>query len=368
MRARLLRPVVVIMTLGLVASLLVLDGAASAEPRKTLSQVQAELDALETQAETASEDFNAAEVDLARVNQQIGQARVRVARAKARVAAALQITDNIAARAYMSGGGGLESSLGLVLADDPNDFLQRIVAVQQVARSQNVTLRQARAAQLQLAQAEAQLAQEQAAAAAAAARMKQHRDEINHALAQTKALLAQLQAADRRRLEALAAQQRAASAAAAKRAREQAARAAASSSGASGGSGNSAAPDPGSGSGRGMAAVRYALAQVGEPYSYNAKPPNSWDCSKLTTAAWAAAGVSLTPVSYAQANEVRRIPTSQLRPGDLLFYFNGAHHVAMYIGGGKLVEAASPEHGVWVTDLWNSWSTAHFSFAGRPAG
>jgi len=77
--------------------------------------------------------------------------------------------------------------------------------------------------------------------------------------------------------------------------------------------------------------------------------------------------VSLTPVSYAQANQVRRVSTDQLRPGDLLFYFNGAHHVAMYIGGGKIVEAASPEHGVWVTDAWNSWSRAHFSFAGRPA-
>ena len=119
---------------------------------------------------------------------------------------------------------------------------------------------------------------------------------------------------------------------------------------------------------RAMAAAAGPLSQVGDPYSYSANPPSSWDCSKLTAAAWGQAGVSLTAVSYAQANQVRRISTSELRPGDLLFYFRGAHHVAMYIGGGRLVEAASPEHGVWVTDLWNSWSSAHFSFAGRPAG
>jgi cell wall-associated NlpC family hydrolase len=179
----------------------------------------------------------------------------------------------------------------------------------------------------------------------------------------------------------LAAQQRAASAAAAavaRKAQDAAVRVTpkASSSTNSGSTDHSTPTDPSSGSGssagagtaRGLVAVRYALAQVGEPYSYSAQPPNSWDCSKLTTAAWAAAGVSLTPVSYAQANQVRRIPTDQLRPGDLPFYFNGAHHVAMYIGGGQIVEAASPEHGVWVTDAWNSWSSAHFSFAGRPAG
>lgn len=117
-----------------------------------------------------------------------------------------------------------------------------------------------------------------------------------------------------------------------------------------------------------MIAVNYALSQVGKPYSFNAQPPYSWDCSKLTAAAWGHAGVSLTPLSWSQANEVRRISTSELQPGDLLFYFNGAHHVAMYIGGGMLVEAASPRLGVQVTNAWNGWSSSHFSFAGRPLG
>lgn len=378
MLARISRPALVVLTLALVAGTLPFEGSVSAQPRKTLEQVQAELRVLETQAETASENFNAAQVDLAAVNVKVKDAQARVARAKVIVASAMETTGHMAAHAYMSGGSGLESSVGLLLSDNPTEFLDQAIAVQQVARSQNVTLRKAQEAQLLLAQAEAQLAQQQSAAAAATELMKRHRDEINRALAATSAVLAQLQAADRKRLDALAAQQRAASAAAAaaaRRAQEAAARVVPKPSNPERpGSPGTAPTDPspgssaGSGSGRGLTAVRYALAQVGEPYSYNAQPPNSWDCSKLTTAAWAAAGVSLTPVSYAQANQVRRIPTSQLRPGDLLFYFNGAHHVAMYIGGGKIVEAASPEHGVWVTDAWNSWSSAHFSFAGRPAG
>jgi cell wall-associated NlpC family hydrolase len=217
------------------------------------------------------------------------------------------------------------------------------------------------AQRLALAQAEAALAQQEAAAKAVSAQMAAHRREIDAALADSKRVVAQLRAEDRERLAALAAQQRAAAAAAARKARQAVAERPSRDRPSSGGPGSP-------GSSRAAIAVRYALAQVGEPYSYNAQPPNSWDCSKLTTAAWAAAGVSLTPYSLAQAQQVRRISVSELQPGDLLFYFKGARHVAMYIGGGKLVEAASPENGVQVQDAWNTWSRERFSFAGRPFG
>jgi cell wall-associated NlpC family hydrolase len=347
------RPLVAAIAALAVVGTLVSGGQASADPRKTLAQVQAELDALRTQAETASEDYNAAAVELATTQRRLAAAKADVARVKAETAELLDHAGDMAAQAYMSGGGGMETSVGLLLSQDPASFLDQATAVQQLARSQNTTLRQARSAQLALAQAEAQLAQQQAAAAKATATMRLHRDEVNKAVASTTRLLATLQAADRQRLANIAAAKKKAAAAAASSARQ---------------SWATPSADLGPASGRGAVAVRYALSQVGDPYSYSANPPSSWDCSKLTAAAWAKAGVSLTPVSYAQAGQVRRIPTSQLRPGDLLFYFNGAHHVAMYIGGGKLVEAASPEHGVWVTDLWNSWSSAHYSFAGRPAG
>lgn len=353
---------------------------ASAQPRKNLEQVRAEVRELETQAETASENVSAAQIELASVSLKLRVSRAEVSRAKQHADLILVMAGQMAAKAYMSGGGGIESSVGLLLAENPTDFLDQLIAVQQVARSQNTMLTTARSAQLQVAQAEARLAQEQAQAAAASETMIRQRDEINTTMAAAKLLLAQLQASDRARLDAIAAQERAASAAAASAAQKaqdatppsnnSVSRASGGtdseprSDGAGTGSGSAASPS----AARGIAAVRYALAQVGKPYSYSASPPNSWDCSKLTAAAWAAAGVSLTPVSYAQANEVRRISTDELRPGDLLFYFNGAHHVALYIGGGNIVEAASPEHGVWVTTAWNSWSSAHFSFAGRPVG
>jgi cell wall-associated NlpC family hydrolase len=350
------RPLLAVVSAVAVLAVLTTGGSAAADPRKTLSQVQAELEQLRTQAESAAEDYNAAQAELATTQKQLAVAQARVARVKAETQDLLANAGGMAAQAYMSGGGGMESSVGLLMSEDPASFLDQATAVQQLSRSQNSTLRRARAAQLVLAQAEAQLAQEQAAAAKASQQMRQHRDEVNAALVAETRLLASLQAADRQRLASIAA------------AKKRAAAADAASARSSWGSSHSSIVYTGPASGRAAVAVRYALAQVGETYSYSAHPPTSWDCSKLTAAAWGAAGVSLTAVSYAQANQVRRISTSDLRPGDLLFYFNGAHHVAMYIGGGRIVEAASPEHGVWVTDVWNSWSSAHFSFAGRPAG
>jgi len=385
-RLRVVSPIAAGVAALVLAASLTAAPAVSAQPTKDIAQVSAELDALQARAETASENYNAAQVKFAKISKRLNAAQSRVDRAKIQQAKILSTTNRIAASAYMSGGGGLQSSLGLLLSDNPTGFLEQAVAVQQVSRSQNTSLRRIQTAQLSLAQAEIQLTQEKAAAAAAKAEMAKRRNDINNAVADTQKLLDSLKADERKRLADAAARARAASAAAAQAARQRvAAQSAADASNANSGgnsssnsgggnSGSSSSSDNGNYSGggssssRAMIAVNYALSQVGKPYSFNAQPPYSWDCSKLTAAAWGHAGVSLTPLSWSQANEVRRISTSELQPGDLLFYFNGAHHVAMYIGGGMLVEAASPRLGVQVTNAWNGWSSSHFSFAGRPLG
>lgn len=67
-----------------------------------------------------------------------------------------------------------------------------------------------------------------------------------------------------------------------------------------------------------------------------------FDCSGLMLYAFSGAGVSLPRVSRNQFNAGRKVPISDLRPGDMVFFQNGAapiHHVAMYVGDGKMVEA-----------------------------
>ena len=386
MRLRVVSPIAAGVAALVFAASLTAAPTVFAQPTKDIAQVSAELDALQTRAETASENYNAAQVKFNKISKRLAAAQSRVDRAKVQQAKILSTTNRIAASAYMAGGGGLQSSLGLLLSDNPTGFLEQAVAVQQVSRSQNTSLRRIQTAQLSLAQAEIQLSQQKAAAAAAKAEMAKRRSDINSAVADTEKLLSSLKAEERKRLGEAAARARAASAAAAASAR---ARVAAqsiadnsssnsssgnSNSNSSSGGGSSSSNDNsgynggGSSSSRAMIAVNYALSQVGKPYSFNAQPPYSWDCSKLTAAAWARAGVYLTALSWAQANEMRHVSSNDLQPGDILFYFNGAHHVAMYIGGGMIVEAASPRLGVQVTSAWNNWSSSHFSFAGRPLG
>ena len=61
--------------------------------------------------------------------------------------------------------------------------------------------------------------------------------------------------------------------------------------------------------------------------------------SKHTMYAWRAGGVSLAHSSQSQYSETTHIPISAVQAGDLLFYYSDIHHVAMYVGGGMMVEA-----------------------------
>ena len=98
-------------------------------------------------------------------------------------------------------------------------------------------------------------------------------------------------------------------------------------------------------------AVAYAMAQVGKAYVWGAAGPSSFDCSGLTMAAWAQAGVSLPHSSSAQYASGRHISESELQPGDLVFYYSPISHVGMYIGNGKIVNALNPGAGIKVSGL-----------------
>ncbi|MGH3579563.1 MAG: C40 family peptidase, partial [Mycobacterium sp.] len=97
------------------------------------------------------------------------------------------------------------------------------------------------------------------------------------------------------------------------------------------------APPPPVAGGAGTA-VAVAEAQVGKPYVWGASGPGSFDCSGLTMFAWSAAGVHLSHYTVSQYDSTTHISLGDIRPGDLLF--NGSlGHVAMYVGGGMMVEA-----------------------------
>jgi peptidoglycan DL-endopeptidase CwlO len=98
-------------------------------------------------------------------------------------------------------------------------------------------------------------------------------------------------------------------------------------------------------SGSAGTAVRYAYNAIGKPYVFAASGPNSYDCSGLTMAAWQAAGKSLPHNAAMQWNVVTHISSSQLQPGDLVFY-SGLDHVAIYVGNGQVIHAPQPGESV----------------------
>jgi cell wall-associated NlpC family hydrolase len=89
----------------------------------------------------------------------------------------------------------------------------------------------------------------------------------------------------------------------------------------------------------GGTALRYAYQQMGKWYQWAAAGPNTYDCSGLVLASWRQAGKDLPHSAAMQWNQVQHIQRGELRPGDLVFYFRDIHHVAMYAGDGRVIEA-----------------------------
>ena len=111
---------------------------------------------------------------------------------------------------------------------------------------------------------------------------------------------------------------------------------------------------------KGTAIAQAALSKVGTPYSV-------MDCSDLSQYAYAQAGVSIPGTSVMQAqycyNNGYTISSSALQPGDLVFWsktscrcgrWNEVHHVGVYVGNGRIVDASSKNGRVMLRNIWSS--------------
>ena len=345
--------------LGLALAGLIVPGslATPAHAAPNLEQVRLQVMDLEAKAEAATERYNQARTELAEVRKTLDSLKSKVRRERREMREILGAVDDLARAAYTSG--GLDTSLQVLLSEDPNEFLAQAAALDAVQRGQAAALRKTATARLRLAQSEAAVLDQEARAKDLRDRMKEAKDEADDRYADAQRVLAGLEEEQRQRLAQMAREEREAARAAA------AAAAAALNSG----EGSSSAGGGFTGSGRAARAVQYALSQVGDRYVAAASGPSAFDCSGLTMTAWRQAGVSLPHYSRSQYAVTRRVPLSQAQPGDLVFYFGqGAHHVGLYIGNGKMVHAANPRSGVLVSNILGPWYSSRFSGIGRVVG
>jgi cell wall-associated NlpC family hydrolase len=134
---------------------------------------------------------------------------------------------------------------------------------------------------------------------------------------------------------------------------------------------------------QGADVVKVALTKLGSPYVMGAKGPNKFDCSGLVYWAINEADPELGSIMYTNAagqakwciENGKVVGRSELQPGDLIFWqnlncpgcgrWNEVHHVGIYVGDGKAIEASSSRGRVVVRDLWSSASYPLYAFA-RP--
>jgi cell wall-associated NlpC family hydrolase len=292
----------VLLTGAVVAGFFVPASTAYAAPSTPATSVQQQINAASTQLETIVEQFN-------KVNGALAANRTAELKLKAQIAPTLKAVDaakvrvsQIAAQAYMN---GPPTSLAMIVgASSTSTLLDQITTLNQVAVNQKRQING------------------YAKLTATYTAEKQKLDNlITVQTAQQKSLASQ-KATINTKLAKLYAIRKAAFGSATTA------------------SGGKQATPPAYLPGRGGTVVKFAYAQLGKPYVWAADGPGSYDCSGLVLAAYRKVGVDLTHNAAEQWGEVHHISRSQLEPGDLVFYEPGnIHHVAIYIGGGKVIHA-----------------------------
>lgn len=309
---------------------------AGAAPQPTVHQVQLRVNQLSAQYDRAVQEFDvstvqltAAKVQLTRVNKELAQEQIQFKRAHAQVA-------EIAAADYEDSGS--TSLAGLLTTNDPTTVLAEANLMLQLAGSRNQETEAYLAAAQQLASVQQEKQRTEQGIAGLVAQASHQKSSIGQLLSQQKATLDSLTTQQQQQVST------------------------------EGSGGTTEATYTGPTTTQAEKAVAYAYAQLGCTYYYGGTGPchsPGFDCSGLMMEAWASAGVTIPRDTYEQWAALPHVSSSDLQIGDLLYY-NGIGHVAMYVGGGYIIDA--PTYGIPVEriPMDTPWYADNFDGAARP--
>lgn len=307
---------VTVLTTAAAAAVVLSANAANAAPSEKPSkdEVKSKVDKLYEETEQATEKLDGAKEKQDKLEKEISTLQDNVARGQDELNALRDGLGSMASAQYRTG--GIDPSVALFLSSNPDDYLDKASAMDQLSSQQVEALKKVQEKQRSLAQQRQE----------ASAKLKDLADTRTELAKQKKAVQTKLAAAQKL-LNSLTAKEKAALDAQQSRATRASER--------------TVLGDPGTpASGRAGAAFSAGQTKIGSPYVYGASGPSSFDCSGFTSWAYAQAGVSIPRTSESQANIGTRIYSqSDLQVGDLVFFFGDLHHVGLYAGNGQVLHA-----------------------------
>ena len=281
----------------------------------SLAQVQAQVNQLEEDATAAAEGAQEAKVKLSALTRSLAGIQAQAALQGKTVDAISKTLGSIAVEQYKSG--SMSQSLELLFSSNPSLYLSSAGSLEAITRRKSTQLRKFQTAEQALNATSLTVSDRLAQVKVLQKKLAERSALATAKLAQAQALLATLKKEDRDRLAKLALDQENADQA----------------------SSLEAAKSASGVTGRAGIALKFALKQIGDKYVFGADGMIYWDCSGLTMRAYEAAGVSLPHSSAAQSRMGKSVPFNKKQPGDLLFFGRPVSHVAIYLGGGRMVHA-----------------------------
>jgi peptidoglycan DL-endopeptidase CwlO len=352
-RSRRLLPIMLALTLAMAFS-----GVGSAyadklaDKRAQAARIEGQIRALDTKAEIASEQYNAARGRYDKITSKVKAVEKRIAKLEKRQHTLQTHLNTRASETYRTGGPG--GFLTVLLSQRTyEDFQSSAKIIADLNARDAATVSELKATKAEARQARATLKAAQKEAGQQKAKMAANKKAVEEQLGIRKRLLAGVA----KEIQALVAK-RMASQSIAEQARTMKLMLAQRSP-SSGGVTLGGSPS----SSKAGAALYYAEQQIGKPYVWAADGPDTFDCSGLMLFAYGKTGTDLSHYSGSQINEGKRVSRSDLKPGDLVFFGSPIHHVGMYVGGDAFLEAPYTGSSVRITRLS---SRSDFAGACRP--
>lgn len=331
------------------------NAAPSADSKPSIEEVEKKVDDLYHQAETATEKYNATREKTAQQRKRVDSLLDDVAQRTEKLNTAREELGSFAAAQYRTGAAAPDTA-SLLLADNPQDYFDQTQLMNRLTTRQKAAVDDYVTEQAATTKKRAEASESLQTLTTAQSALRTSKADVQRKLAEARSLLSKLTSEEKARLAAIEKKKREAAdrkaaelaqqqAAAEKKAQEAAAQQQTGSgtsgtTGSTGTSGGSATDS--SYTAKADKALAFARTQIGKPYVWGATGPGSYDCSGLTQAAWKAAGVTLPRTTYDQVKAGTTVSLADIKPGDLVFFYDDISHVGLYIGNGMMIHAPKP--------------------------